>query len=156
VAGSKHYAVALRGDALIPTDAVNITVGGSFYNYPNPLDPGKTQFYGAFGSLGIAQNLDLISEVDWNITDVSGVEVTGRMFYNELDYAIVSGLDLHLGYEFYDPDIHLANGTVSTVNLGVSFYPMSGVEVRPIYRINMESPVEISNNEFQMLLHYYL
>jgi hypothetical protein len=154
--GSKNYAIALRGDALIHAGIVNLTLGGSFYNYPNPTLPGKTQFYGAFGSLGVAENLVLISEVDWSISDVARNEVTGRMFYNELDYMLIGGLDVLAGYEFYDPDIHLANGTVSTVNLGVSFYPLSGVEMRPIYRINMESPVEISNNELQILLHYYL
>ncbi|HLP17165.1 MAG TPA: hypothetical protein VK470_12955 [Bacteroidota bacterium] len=154
--GTKNYAFVARGEALIPSDFINITVGGSFYNQKNPTIGGKTQFYGAFGSLSLGGNLTLISEVDWAITQVQNREVTGRMFYNELYYEITRGLNLLVGYEFYDPDINLENGVVSTINVGASFYPMSGVEMRPIYRINKEKPVEITNNELNIMLHFYL
>jgi hypothetical protein len=152
---TKNLAVALRGEALIPSDNVNITLGGSFYNYPNPAQPGKTQFYGGFGSIGLMKNLTLLAEMDWSITDVLRKQVTGRMLYTQLDYAVAHGVDLFAGYEFYDPDINLANGTAATIALGAGFFPMSGVEVRPTYKIHKETPVEISNNEFEFLFHFY-
>ncbi len=156
VVGSKNYAVVLRGEAMLPTETVNATIGGSFYNHPNPFSPGKTQFYGAFGSLGIMKNLTLIGEVDWAVSTVAGKEVTGRMLYSELDFEIMQGLDFIGGYEFYDPDLKLENGSVSTITIGASVIPLSGVEVRPLYRLNKETPTELTNNEFQFLFHFFL
>jgi hypothetical protein len=154
--GTKNYAVALRGEVIIPSDNFNASIGGSIYNSPNVAQPGKTQFYGAFGSIGLMKSLTLLGEVDWALSNVKGTEVTGRMFYSQLDYTFTTGIDVFAGYEFYDPDINLQNGTAATITIGASFFPLSGVELRPVYRINQENPVEISNNEFQMLFHFYL
>ncbi|MGE5313283.1 MAG: hypothetical protein ACM3Q4_01155 [Acidobacteriota bacterium] len=153
--GLKHYAAVLRGDALIDMGPANLTVGGSFYNSPNNDVPGKTQFYGGFGMLGIGASLVLIGEVDWLVSHVIDKEATGRMVYSEVDYTIVDGFELTAGYEFYDPDVSLGNGTVSSVNIGASFYPLSGVELRPFYRINREHPTEITNNEFSVQMHFF-
>jgi hypothetical protein len=155
-AGSKTYAVALRGEAIIPSETINISVGGSFYNYPNPNGFGTTQFYGAFATLGVMKNLTLLAEADRSVNPLNSKNITGQMLYTQLDYFFTSGLDVFAGYEFYDPDIELANGTASSINIGASFFPMSGVELRPVYHINKETPVEISNNEFQMMFHFYL
>jgi len=44
-------------------------------------------------------------------------------------------VDLKVGYDFYDSDIDLKSGSVSRYSIGLEFFPIAGVEVRPVYRI---------------------
>ena len=158
MSGEKTKAVVARGDMNIQTDFANAIVGGSFYNNPNTTLPGKTQFYGGFGILSLAHNLNLTGEVDVVTTfnPTQNKEVSGLMFYSEISYLIFQGIDLKTSFENYDPDSKLANGSFSTISVGAEFFPLTGVEVRPMYRFNREKPKEISNDEFQMLFHFYL
>ena len=66
------------------------------------------------------------------------------------------GLDLKLAYDFYDPSIDLKSGANSRYTAGVEFFPLPGVEVRPLYRFVRETPVEVRNNEFDIVLHCYI
>ena len=156
--GTKNKAVVVRGDATLLSDLVNFNVGGSFYSLPTPGGPGKTQIAGAFGVLSLANNLTLQGEYDQLSTYVptKGGMVTGSMLYGEANYVIVSGVDLKLGYEFYDPNIDLKDGTVTRWTIGAELFPMTGVEVRPLYRINQEKPTELKNNELHIMFHFYL
>ncbi|MDD8018498.1 MAG: hypothetical protein PHP42_09015 [Bacteroidota bacterium] len=158
VTGEKTKAFVARGDMNIQTDFANLVIGGSFYNNPNYSTPGKTQFYGGFGIFTLAKNATLISEVDRTTTYnvVSNSEVQGLMTFNELDYIILRGVDLKVGYEWYDPDTKIKNGSYSSVTIGAELFPFTGVEVRPQYRFNYEQPKEINNDELQILLHLYL
>lgn len=157
-AGTKTKAVALRADANIQTDVLNFNIGGSLYNLPTPGGPGKTQIAGAFGVFSLYNNLTLQGEYDilttYNAT--KNKEVTGNVLYTELNYLLSSGIDLKLGYEFYDPNSDLKDGSVSRYTIGAEFFPLTGVEVRPLYRINQEKPTERSNNEIQVLFHFFL
>jgi hypothetical protein len=74
----------------------------------------------------------------------------------ELDYVVTSGLDIKVGYDFYDPDKDLKTGSMSKYSIGLEFFPISGVELRPIYHIVKDEPTDIKNDEFQFLVHFYL
>jgi hypothetical protein len=48
------------------------------------------------------------------------------------------------------------SGSTSRYSIGAEFFPIGGVEVRPVYRFIIEDPVDVKNNEFDVLFHIYL
>lgn len=156
--GSKTKAVVLRADANIFMDVVNMTLGGSFYNLPTSSGPGKTQIWGGFGIITLSQNLTVLGEVDFlqSYNTAVSKQVTGNILYTEVNYILFDGIDLKFGYEFYDPNIDLQDGSISRITIGAEFFPMSGVEVRPVFRLNQEEPTDRSNNELLVLFHFFL
>ncbi|MGA7160987.1 MAG: hypothetical protein WBZ48_08290 [Bacteroidota bacterium] len=153
---TKFKTVSVRGDATIQSEEININIGASFYNDPNPDPAEKATFYGGFGSVTVLKTLTLNGEFDFIQTPVIGVSTTGYMSYTELNYMILNGVDVKLGYDFYDPDKNLKTGTESRVTVGGEFFLMSGVEVRPLYRFNIEQPVEMHNDEFDLMFHFFI
>jgi hypothetical protein len=115
----------------------------------------RTNMYGGFGSFSQG-NLTIFGEADIVQTTLAGQNVSSLITYVETDYVVTPGVDLKLAYDFYDPDIDLKTGASSRYSIGVEFFPMSGVELRPLYRIKRESPVDLRNNEFDLLIHFYL
>jgi hypothetical protein len=117
-------------------------------------------YYGAFGALTVFETVTLTSEVDFVETSKPNVATkTGFMVWNELNWMITQGLDLKLGYQFYDPDRDIANGSFSQITVGAEFFVLSGVELRPLYKINMNDvpgATGTDNNEFQFLFHFFL
>lgn len=157
VTATKEKAIAFRGDASFRVSNVNLSVGGSIYNYPDPS--GTIRFYGAFGSITLLQSLTLHSEVDILTKTLPGPDITGMILWNELNYMVVPGIDLKVGFEYYDPDTELKNGSFSRVTIGAELFLLSGVEVRPLYRLNLEdipSGAKVDNDELQLLFHFYL
>jgi hypothetical protein len=154
---TKYKTISIRGDATITSELINLNVGGSYYNNPNPPVGRAHTSYGVFGAVSLFKNLTLNSEVDFVKTPFVTADSIGIMYYNEVNYLLTTGIDLKLGYEFYDPNKDIKNGSFSVITLGAELFPLSGVEVRPLYQINMESPKEISNNNtFLLLFHFYL
>ncbi|HTX19644.1 MAG TPA: hypothetical protein VMG34_13395 [Bacteroidota bacterium] len=153
---TKFKSFSFRGDATIQSEHINVIGGVSFYNDPNPDPTEKATIYGAFGSVTVLRELTLNGELDYLKTPYSGTDVTGYMTFTELNYRVADGVDLKLGYDFYDPDKNLKTGSSTRITVGAEFFLMSGVEVRPLYRINREQPVEINNNEFDLMFHFYI
>lgn len=153
-------AVVVRADANIQTDIVNFNVGGSVYNLPTEGGPGKTQIIGAFGVISYDNNLTLQAEYDMitthNSSPVLNRLVTGNILYLEANYLVSNGLDLKIGYEFYDPNIDRKDGSATRFTIGAELFPLTGVEVRPLYRINQEKPADFTNNELHVMFHFYL
>lgn len=156
--GTKNKAVVVRADANVQTDLVNFNAGGSFYNQPNSTGPGKTRIIGGFGVISLDNNLTIQGEYDILTTFNTALnkEVSGNILYGELNYLITSGIDLKLGYEFYDPNLDLKDGSITRFTVGAEIFPLTGVEVRPLYRINQEKPADLKNNELQVMFHFYL
>jgi hypothetical protein len=156
VTGTKVKAVSARGDATMQlSDDINLNLGGSFFNDPDPS--GTATFYGAFGAISFFQSLTLTSEIDFPSLKVPGsAQKEGLMIWHELNYMVIQGLDLKLGYEFYDPDRDIKNGSFSSIVVGAEFFVLTGVEIRPLYRFNMEQPTSIPNNEAQLMFHFFL
>lgn len=156
--GSKNKAVVVRADANVQTDLVNFNIGGSFYNLPTASGPGKTQIAGVFGVVTLANNLTLQGEIDILSTHhpVLNKMVTGNILYAEMNYLLFGGVDLKLGYEFYDPNETLKDGSITRFTIGAELFPLTGVEIRPLYRINQEKPTDLKNNELHVMFHFYL
>jgi hypothetical protein len=154
VTGTKQKAVALRGDAQFKLASAHVSVGGSVYRGPVA---GNIHLYrGVFGAVSVAERYTWNGEVDLVQVERTGTDTQGLMVWNELNVVLTQGIDLKLGYEFYDPDTDLKNGGFSRAVIGAEFFLLSGVELRPLYRINFEEPTELTNNEFQVMLHLYL
>jgi hypothetical protein len=154
--GLKTKAVALRGEVFLPSDAFNLSLGASMYNRPSQGTSGSLMFFGGFGSLTFLKNITLTSEVDFINSSVSGSDVAGMIVFTEVNYMVTPGIDVKLGYEFYDPDTQKKNGSFTRITLGSEFFLMSGVELRPLYRFNVEQPTDLKNNEFQLMFHFYI
>jgi len=130
---------------------VNLGLGGNVFS--RKVAGLLTTIYGGFGSFSY-QNMTVFGEADIiHGNTASGVD--GFVTYVEDDYVATPGLDLKLAYDFYDPDKDLKTGSFSRYSFGLEFFPISGVEVNPMYRFVRESPVEVKNDEFEMLIHLY-
>jgi hypothetical protein len=68
----------------------------------------------------------------------------------------MQGLDLKVGYDFYDEDVSLETGTEERYLVGAEFYPFPGIELRPMYVIQRESPTDTKNDQILVLFHLYL
>jgi hypothetical protein len=116
---------------------------------------GKTNYWGAFASFSVG-DFTVLGEGDLLKSDISGKKTEGVVIFAEADYMVIQGVDLKVIYDFYDPDRDLATGTLSRYSFGFEFFPISGVEVRPLYRILKEEPNDVDNDEFHLLVHFYL
>jgi hypothetical protein len=116
---------------------------------------GSVTLSGAFGSLGMGR-FTLIGEGDFVSTAIPTRTITGALLYVEANYAVVDGVQLKAAYDFYDPDKDVKSGSTSRYSLGAEFFPIGGVEVRPVYRFIIEDPVDVKNNEFDLVFHIYL
>ncbi len=136
------------------SEDVHVGIGGNVFTKMNPAGD-RTTLFGGFGSLSY-EGLTVLGEGDFIQNKASGVKVTGIVTFVEVDYVLTPGLDLKVGYDFYDPDKDLKTGSKSKYSFGFEFFPISGVEVRPVYHIVKDEPVDIKNDEFQLLFHFYL
>jgi len=135
-------------------DNFTLGLGGNILATSFSSDVKKT-LYGGFGEISFA-DLTLLGEVDYIANKTSASTITAMALYAEADYPIFTGLDLKLMYDFGDNDIDIKAGSNSRFSVGVEFFPIQGVEVRPVYRLNKESPNDGANNEFDLVLHFYL
>jgi len=144
-----------RAEGLFPIgEEMHAGLGANVFGKETP--DGVTQtLYGGFGSFSY-HLLTLSGEVDQIQVKTSSADSTGWVVYAEADYMVIPGLDLKVAYDFYDGNREVKNGSRSRYSFGVEFFPISGVEVRPVYRIVKESPVDSKNNEFDLLLHFYI
>ncbi|MBI5464087.1 MAG: hypothetical protein HY966_03925, partial [Ignavibacteriales bacterium] len=109
ISTSKDKTFALRGDATFKISETVVNLGGSYYNSPSGAD--RQTFYGAFGSIGLFEALSLHGEIDFLNVRKSGSTTNGFMLWTEANYMVVQGVDLKVGYQFYDPDREIANGS---------------------------------------------
>ena len=135
----------------------DVHLGLSANIFRRELSPGRVNtLLGGVGSISYG-NLTVLGEVDRiQNKDSSGTRPDGVVVYIEGNYVLTPGVDLKLAYEFYDSDVDLQSGAVSRYTVGAEFFPISGIEVRPLYRINVEKPTDTKNNEFDLVFHIYL
>ena len=133
---------------------MNLGLGGNVFTKDLGGSTRMTLF-GAIGSFSF-NDFSIMGEVDWISNKVAGTTTKGIVTYVEADYAATPGLDIKVMYEFFDRDVDFKTGSQSRYSLGFEFFPISGVEVRPLYRFNVEDPTNVSNDEFNLLIHFYL
>lgn len=149
-------AVLGRAEGSFAVSIVNVNLGGTYYN--NASSTGVTTLYGAFAMVSLSENLTLLGEVNRRRDFLNtGAAVTSQNILSlELDYVITQGLDLKIGYDFFDEDIEYTSGTEQRFVFGAEFYPLAGIELRPMLVIQKEEPTDITNNQALVLFHLYL
>lgn len=147
-------AIMARGEARFKFGTINLRGGGSYYN--NPRSTGVLTLLSAHGAVSLKENLTLLAEYVQRRTLANNVKTFANIFSVEADYLLMQGLDLKLGYEHYDPDTRFTTGTESRIVLGFEFYPISGIEFRPLYVIRREEPTDAANDQFILMMHLYL
>lgn len=149
-------AVLARGDANLQMAGISLQVGGSYYN--NAYSAGVTTLLGFHGTMSLGGNLTLLGEFvkKREYLNATLTKTLSNIMYVEADYVLTQGVDLKLGYEFYDPNTRFQTGTESRIVLGLEFFPLSGVEFRPQYIIRTEKPNDTPNDQFLMMMHLYL
>ena len=156
--GTKNKSVALRADARFKFADINWDFGGSYYDSPSASN--RQTFYGAFGAVTLLDNVTLTSEIDFVEHQISTPPTTvGMIWWHELNWMVTQGVDLKLAYESYDPDKDLQNGVFSQVTVGAELFVLSGVEVRPLYRMNfnaLPNGVKANTNEFITMFHFFI
>lgn len=142
-----------RVDAIFPlAQKLHLGLGGNVFR--KETGGVKTTLFGGMGSLSY-QQFTVLGEVDLARRETGASRVDGLVVYAEAGAMVVPGVDLKVAYDFYDPDKDNQTGSVSRYSFGVEFFPISGVEVRPMYRLVKEDPVDRDNDEFHFLVHFY-
>lgn len=144
--------VTTRAEAFLQLENVNVSIGGSAWY--NKGAAGTLTMYGGFGGLNY-KDVTFHAEVDMK-KDKTGPGTQEFISYLELNYLLLDGLDINFIYDFYDPDIDLKTGSQSRYSAGVEFFPLPGVELRPVFRILKTTPGQTTDKEFDILLHLFL
>ena len=144
--------VTTRAEALFKLEGFNISLGGSAW-YNKGLS-GTLTMYGGFAGVGY-KDLTLHAEVDMK-KDKGGLATQEFISYLEINYLLMNGLDLKFMYDFYDPDIDYKTGSESRYSFGVEFFPLPGIELRPMLRFVTPMPGNERETEFDLLLHLFL
>jgi hypothetical protein len=144
--------ITTRGEALFRIENINISLGGCVWY--NKGAAGTLTMYGGFAGL-YYKDISVHAEVDMK-KDKVGTGTQELISYLEVNYLLMNGVDLKFMYDFYDPDIDLKTGSESRYSFGVEFFPLPGLEVRPMYRIINSMPGIPQEREFDFLVHLYL
>jgi hypothetical protein len=150
----KEKALLGRAEGLFKiSEDMNAGFGGNVFH--KKVSGTEMTLLGGFGSCSY-RDLTVLGEVDLLKTQVAGSSVDGLVVYAEADYVVTEGVDLKAMYDFFDRDIDLKTGSVSRYSFGFEFFPISGVEVRPLYRLVKEDPTDVKSDELHILIHFYL
>lgn len=162
-------AIIAKAEARFSFDKANVLLGGSSFNKIEAGDE-KVNLLGGYGVISWDANLVWMGAFEYirgNSGDLatsgerlggySGGDVKQYAMTFEADYVVTQGIDLKLIYDFFDPNADLKTGTATRYSFGFEFFPVSGVEVRPLYRYTNDtvSPGR-KTSDVQVLLHFYL
>jgi len=147
------------GNGTLPSSVVTRIASDVGVNLSPSGSLAENTLMGGFGSFSY-HDLTIFGEVDLMQTKAAETTTKGLITYVEADYPVVTGVDLKASYDFYDPDKDVKSGAISRYSGGLEFFPIAGVEVRPLYRWVKRQDVpaeqgEASWSEFQMLVHFY-
>lgn len=150
LSGSQKSAL-VRAEALTSlSEEIHLGIGGNAFFSRTPAGIRQDR-YGGFGMFSY-DSFSILGEADL----LKDGETTGLVTWAEMNIGIIQGLGLTLSYDFFDEDTSVKAGSMSRYGFGLEFYPLSGVEVRPMYRIAKEKPDDQPDNDFVMILHFYL
>ena len=157
IPSSNNKAVLGRAEGMFRlAERMSLGLGGNVFSTKTGVSGVSTTYYGGFGSFSVG-DFTLFGESDWIRISPAGGATTALAAYAEADYVVTPGVDLKLAYDFYDQDVNFKTGSKSRYSIGVEFFPVSGVEVRPIYRIlKQQNPDTGTLGEFDLMLHLYL
>ncbi len=143
-----------RFEIMPSIDKLTFLLGGSFAsaktrNFGNFL---STKMFGGFAGIGY-ERFTIMGEYDI-ANDYIGSDIKSNALMVEASYQITVGLDAIVRYDSFDPSIDLNDDEHSHLVLGMEFFPFSFVEIRPQYRINIETP-EKKNDALVVQFHFW-
>jgi hypothetical protein len=167
-ASSAPKALYGRADTKFKAGPLNFYLGASAYR--DNAGGGKLTLYSGFGAISVGERFTLVGELgqfsgnsplmsingDRNARNSTGREMTQRALMLEASYLLSSGFDLKVMYDFFDPDIDLQTGTATRYSAGFEFFPVSGVEVRPLVRYTDDTVLKVKTTDIHVLFHFYL
>ncbi len=167
-ASSVPKALYARADAKFKAGPANVYLGGSLYR--DNAGGGNLKLYDGFGSLSIGEQFTVVGDFaqiegnsslmsvngDRNTRNSSGAQLTQRAMMVEASYLITEGFDLKLMYDYFDPDVDVKSGTATRLSFGFEFFPLSGVEIRPLYRYTDDTVLKAKTTDIHVLFHFYL
>ena len=161
-------AFILRADWRESVGPVNFFVGGSSYSQVTGTE--NLHLLSGFGSVSWDGDLTIIGDVErisgnstlMNTSGERGVLYAGGDEMKQLavmleaDLQVVQGFDLKFLYDFFDPNTELKTGIAKRYSVGFEFFPISGVEVRPLIRRTNDTVVDRNTTDLHVLVHFYL
>ena len=144
--------ITSRAEALFRLEDLTISFGGS--TWFNKGIAGTLTMFSGFAGFGY-QDVTLNLEADFK-KDNALLGTNEFISYLEVNYAIIDGLVLKFIYDFYDPDLEYRTGSETRYSLGAEFFPLPGIEVRPMVRFHSKTPGNIQQNEFDFLVHLFI
>jgi hypothetical protein len=147
---------------------VNVILGGSSYSQVTGGD--NLHMLSGFGCVSLNGDLTLIGDVErisGNSTSMSTSGERGVLYAGggemkqldvliEADLQVLQGLDLKFLYDFFDPNTDLKTGIAKRYSVGFEFFPISGVEVRPLLRRSNDTVAHRNTTDLHVLVHLYL
>ncbi|HAV21925.1 MAG TPA: hypothetical protein DCX46_00180 [Bacteroidetes bacterium] len=157
-----------RAEARFSVGPANLMIGAASYNDVSGGE--KYNMLGAFGAVTLFEQLSVIGDAEWVKGNSGFMGISSdRLQRNaenkqmkqfalliEANYAFAQGIDLKFAYDFFDPNTDLKSGSTSRYSGGFEFFPFSGVEVRPLYRISKDNILKRDITDIHILFHLYL
>lgn len=161
-------AVYAKAEASGSIGGINILGGLSSYNDASGGE--KLNLQEAYAAATIGESLTILGMVgsiqgnmstmsvssDLNQRNSAGTALKQLALLVEIDYLLSEGIDLKVMYDFFDPNTSIKTGTATRISSGVEFFPLSGVELRPLVRYTKDSLLDRNSTDVQILIHLYL
>ena len=161
-------AIINRFEYLLPLNIANLLIGASYYRLSQFENNRKITNY--FSGFSFNNNFTFMIEFVNKEHIYGNGQINSKLLNCITNYEIIQGVDLRYQFEtktnvednhasLLNPE-NIYHGNLNELkytrhSFGLDFYPMSGVEIRPIYIVNLEPVNEIANNELQIILHFY-
>jgi hypothetical protein len=133
--------------------SVHLGLGANIYT-KRLTDGTSTVITGGMGGLAIG-DLAITGEADW-LTTGGPASVKQRIVFVEADYPVLEGIDVKFAYDYFDPNDRRLTGILSRYTAGLEFFPLPGVEVRPLYRFGKDTSGDTSTRQGELHIHIYL
>lgn len=169
-AGNLVYATASVGSNLLsnrtlskdPTYTARLEVTPSFGklgllfggSYAAAKIPQAVEMYGGFFGVGYDE-FTLLAEYDFAENIIAFGQQSNYLMI-EAAYGIITGLDAVLRYDRIDPNKDVSSDEISQLIAGFEFQPYSFIEIRPQYRVVMNSAdTAAKNDSFVLQFHFW-
>ncbi len=123
----------------------------------NPADSGNKNTAGAWGGFRVGP-AGFLGEADFIHDETDPDTHHDRIVtYAEVDYPIAHGWNLKAGYEYFDPDKHIAEDERDRFLVGIEPFLLPFLQMQVFYRFNQSIPQNSLQNadELSVRLHLY-
>jgi hypothetical protein len=147
-----------------------VNLQGALSSYNDASGGEKLNLLSGFGAATIMERLTIMGTVeriqgnsasmstssDRNLRNSAGRSLKQIAVLVEADYLITEGIDLKFMYDFFDPNTELKSGSATRYSGGIEFFPVGGVEVRPLIRYTEDTVLGRNSTDLHVLFHIYL